>query len=447
MIELRLSEAAKFIGGAFEGIDKAFRGVSTDTRKIRENELFIALKGLNFNGNDFVNEAFTKGAAGCIVGYEKKKDKQSIFVDDTRIALGKLAYYWREEMPSKIIAITGSNGKTSLKELLASCISIKANTLSTEGNLNNDIGLPLMLLKLNSSYEFSVLEMGANRPKEIEYLVNLANPHVVVINNAAIAHIEGFNDLNGVAKAKGEILQGRVAPKYAILNYDDAYFSLWNEMAINSEVISFGLNSKAMIYAKNIQIQKEFSHFHLILPDDSIDIRLKLPGNHNIMNACAAGAVMYSLGRSSREIKEGLEKVSSVTGRLQLMDSRSGHTIINDSYNANPTSTVAAIEYLKSMSNKKIFVFGDMKELGDNSNDMHAVIGEKARNMGIDYLYAVGEMTKYTVKEFGNNGFWFTSIDELIANLRSMMRDNKNMSILVKGSRSMRMERVVSQIV
>jgi len=447
MIELRLSEAAKFIGGNFEGTDKIFRGVNTDTREIKKDELFIALKGLNFNGNDFINEAFTKGAAGCIANYEKEKDKQSIFVDDTRVALGKLAYCWREEMPSKVIAITGSNGKTSLKELLASCISIKANTLSTEGNLNNDIGLPLMLLKLNSSHEFAVLEMGANHPKEIEYMVGLANPHVVVINNAATSHIEGFIDLNGVAKAKGEILQGKVAPKYAILNYDDAYFDLWNEMAANSKVISFGLSSKAMIYAKNIQIQKEFSCFHLMLPDDSIDIRLQLHGNHNVMNACAAGAVMYSLGRSSREIKEGLERVSSVTGRLQLMDTRSGHTIINDSYNANPTSTVAAIEYLKSMRDKKIFVFGDMKELGDNSSEMHAFIGEKAKNMGIDYLYAVGEMTKYTVKQFGDNGFWFASIDKLIANLRPMLREKKNMNILVKGSRSMRMERVVSQIV
>jgi len=447
MIELKLSEVAKFVGGTFEGVDKSFRGVSTDTRKIRENELFIALKGLNFNGNDFIDDAFKKGAAGCIVDYKKEKDKQNIFVEDTRIALGKLAYCWREEMSSKIIAITGSNGKTSLKELMASCISIKANSLSTEGNLNNDIGLPLMLLELNSSHEFAVLEMGANRPKEIEYLVNIANPDVVVINNASAAHLEGFVDLNGVAKAKGEILQGRVAPKYAILNYDDAYFNLWKEMAFNSKVISFGINSKAMIYPRNIKIQKEFSSFHLVLPDDSIDVRLKLPGNHNVMNACAAGAIMYSLGRPSKEIKEGLERVSSVAGRLQLMHSRSGHTIINDSYNANPTSTVAAIEYLKSMNNKKIFVFGDMKELGDNSSNMHAVIGEKVKNMGIDYIYAVGEMTKYTVREFGDNGFWFASIDELIVNLHSVMRENRNMSILVKGSRSMRMERVVTEIV
>ena len=165
------------------------------------------------------------------------------------------------------------------------------------------------------------------------------------------------------------------------------------------------------------------------------------------MNACAAGAVMYSLGRSIKEIKEGLERVSSVAGRLQLMNSRSGHTIINDSYNANPNSTIAAMGYLKSMNNKKIFVFGDMKELGDNSGNMHAVIGEKAKNLGIDYIYAVGEMTKYTVRKFGDNGFWFASIDELIVNLHSVMRDNKNMSILVKGSRSMRMERVVTAIV
>jgi UDP-N-acetylmuramoyl-tripeptide--D-alanyl-D-alanine ligase len=449
MIKLSLSEAVDHMDGEFYGKDRYFYGVSTDSREINPDELFFALRGPSFNGNKFSGQALMKNAAACVIDDKNFQSNETILVENTEIALGKLAKTWRQKVTAKIIAITGSNGKTSVKEILNNCLSIPAKVLSTDGNLNNHIGLPIMLLRLDESHEYSILEMGANHPKEIDYLVNLTDPFVVVINNAGPAHLEGFIDIKGVAEAKGEILQGKLPPKYACLNYDDKYYDLWCEMAKNSSVISFGFNPKASVFAKDIEVNlaDHVSSFTLVLPDSSTNIKLPALGKHNIMNACAAASVMHSLSMPIKSIKLGLEAPLSVPGRLNFLKGIRNHCVIDDSYNANPTSTNAAIDLLATMKDYKCLVMGDMKELGKDSIEMHSLVGIKAKESRIDELLAIGDMTKYSVEEFGGNGYWFKTINELLCHLHKLIEDTPKMNILVKGSRSMRMDKVIKEII
>lgn len=447
MISMKLTEIAKSLNGEFNGSDQIIKGVSIDTRSIKKDELFFAVKGPNFDGNDYASEALNKGASAAIIDNPDISNKQKILVSNAKSALGELARLWKHKLSSQIIAVTGSNGKTTLKEILGNCLSVNHKTFSTKGNFNNDIGLPLMILEINNSYEFAVLEMGANKEHEIEHLVEIASPDIVVINNAALAHLDGFINIDGVARAKGEILQGSKSPNFAILNRDDNYFDLWSNMGKQSEIISFGSDSKAMVYPKNIVLEKNHCSFDLNCPHGSETINLNLPGMHNIINACAASAVMYSLSKDISEIKKGLESVTPVTGRLEFISLASGHEIINDTYNANPKSTLAAIDYLKVNSNTRVFVFGDMLELGINKEQMHNMIGEKLNEADIDYLFGFGGMAKYTVNQFDNHGLWYEDINLLIKDLKELMLEGNDMTILVKGSRSMRMERVIQEII
>ncbi|MDA9108867.1 UDP-N-acetylmuramoyl-tripeptide--D-alanyl-D-alanine ligase [Woeseiaceae bacterium] len=449
MIKLSLSEAVDCMDGKFYGKDRNFYGISIDSREVNRDELFFSLRGPNFNGNKFSEHALMKNAAASVIDDKNFQTNKTILVENTQIALGKLAKAWRQKVTAKIIAITGSNGKTSVKEILNNCISISAKVLSTDGNLNNHIGLPMMLLRLDESYEYSILEMGANHPKEIDYLVNLTDPFIVVINNAGPAHLEGFTDIKGVAKAKGEILQGKLPPKYACLNYDDKYYDLWCEMAKYSSVISFGFNPKASVFAKDIEVNlaDHISSFTLVLPDSSTNIELPVVGKHNIMNACAAAAVMYSLSMPIKSIKQGLEIPLTVPGRLNFLKGIGNHCVIDDSYNANPTSTNAAIDLLSTMKDYKCLVMGDMKELGKDAIEMHSLIGLKAKESGVDRFLGIGDMMKYSVKEFGDNGYWFNTVDQLLCHLHKLIEDAPKMNILVKGSRSMRMDKIIKEII
>jgi UDP-N-acetylmuramoyl-tripeptide--D-alanyl-D-alanine ligase len=443
MIDLKLSEIAISINGDFCGEDKIIKGVSTDTRTIKKDQLFIGLRGPNFNGNEFINVAKKNGAAACVVDSNIVNDIQTIHVKDTKLALGDLARVWRKRLSSVFIGITGSNGKTTLKEMVSTCFSQNHKTFNTAGNYNNDIGMPLMILDMNNTYEYAVLEMGASKPGDIKYLVDVAYPDVVLINNAAPAHLDGFKSINGVANAKGEILQGKVTPKFAILNHDDSFYNLWAEMASNSEIMTFGSNSDAMIYPERITLEKNYSSFDLRTPKGSINIHLKLLGMHNILNACAAAAVLLSQSKTLSEIKNGLEATTPVSGRLVIKESQHGHEIIDDSYNSNPKSMSVAIEFLRKRDKTKVFVMGDMLELGKEKESLHKELGKKLNDADIDYLFGIGELTKHAVDSFKNNGFWYEDIDCMIEDIASMMLKNREMSILVKGSRSMKMERVV----
>jgi UDP-N-acetylmuramoyl-tripeptide--D-alanyl-D-alanine ligase len=449
MIKLSLSEAANHMDGEFYGSDRDFHGINTDSRNINPDELFFAIRGPTFNGNKFSEQALMKNAAACVIDDKNFQSNETILVENTQIALGKLANAWRQRMTAKITAITGSNGKTSVKEILNNCLSISAKILSTDGNFNNHIGLPIMLLRLDESHEYGILEMGANHPREIDYLVNLTDPFIVLINNAGPAHLLGFRDINGVAKAKGEILQGKLPPKYACLNYDDKYYDLWCDMAKKSTVVSFGFNPNASVFAKDIEVNlvDRISSFTLVLPESSTNIELPVLGKHNIMNTCAAAAVMYCLGMPIKNIKLGLEAPVIVPGRLNFLKGINNHCVIDDSYNANPTSTNAAIDLLATMKDYKCLVMGDMKELGKDAIEMHSLIGSKAKELKIDQLLAVGDMMKYSIKEFGDNGYWFKTIDDLLCHLHKLIEDTPKMNILVKGSRSMRMDKVIKEII
>lgn len=444
MMVSTLSSAAEYMHGILKGEDVTFRGVSTDTRSLRPGELFVALHGPNFDGAAFLEQAAKSNAAGAVVAQKFDAELPTIVVDDTMKALGELAASWAAQMPATVIGITGSNGKTTLKELLASCLSMNAETLATHGNLNNEIGVPLMLLRMSDRHRYAVIEMGANHPGEIGYLSALASPKIVAITNAAPAHLEGFGSVEGVAKAKGEILTGSPRPASAILNADDDYFEFWKSEAGDSEVISFGLSAEADVRASHIAPTDDGSEFTLHMPDMQLDVRLALAGKHNVLNACAAAAIASTLGIGETQIRKGLESVAPVGGRLQSVESASGAVLFDDSYNANPVSVQAAAEFLAAQDGESWLVLGDMAELGGDAELLHAHTGWVIREAGVTNLLATGPLSQKTVESFGEGGRWFESIDGL--NNELQRRISEGDVVLVKGSRSMGMERVVQAL-
>ena len=439
-----LSAAADSMHGQLLGNDRIFDGVSTDTRTLREGELFVALEGPNFDGGDYVSQAKEKGAAAAVVGSQVEGDLAQITVGDTKLALGQLGAAWRRDKSAVVIGITGSNGKTTLKELTAACLSQAAPTIATAGNLNNDIGMPLMLTRIDETHRYAVLEMGANHAGEINYLTSLAEPDVVAITNAAAAHLEGFGSIEGVAKAKGEILRAKSRPGVAILNADDDYFEYWSAMVADIDVIGFGIQAQTDVRASDIVADGGGSNFQLHLYDTRIDVRLSLPGQHNIRNACAAAAIAVALGVASEQIRSGLESVKPVAGRLQPKRGLYGATLFDDSYNANPLSVIVAAEFLAGLEGQSWLVLGDMGELGANTARLHQEVGAAVKKAGVNQLFATGELSRNVTDAFGDHASWFDSVDTLIDALRVSITSDVN--VLVKGSRFMRMERVVAAL-
>ena len=445
MIEGTLAAAAHIMNGTLLGTDRSYAGVSTDTRMLGQDELFFALQGPNFDGGAFVSAAAERSAAAAVLCEAVDVDIPQITVDDTRLALGTLAASWRQRMPAKVIGITGSNGKTTVKAILANCLSQSAETLATRGNLNNDIGMPLMLLSLSEKHRYAVIEMGANHPGEIAYLTSLARPDVVLITNAAPAHLEGFGDLDGVASAKGEILQGDVSPVFVVLNADDPYFAYWNSLLSGDTVISFGVEANASVFATDVEADGDLMIFNLHIHAEEIPIRLPLAGIHNVSNACAAAAVLHGLGMDGKQIRQGLESVQAVSGRLQPVERITSVTVYDDSYNANPQSVIAAAEFLAAQPGHNWLVLGDMGELGEDEVLLHKAVGRAAKRLGIDRILATGKLSKNTVKTFGNGAQWYESIDGLVEELQRTATEDTN--ILIKGSRFMEMERVVEALI
>lgn len=439
-----LRQAADSMQGVLQGDDRGFGGVSTDTRTIRDGELFFALQGPNFDGRDYVRVAREAGAAGAVVGKQVGEDIAQITVDDAKAALGRFGAAWRNEHDATVIGVTGSNGKTTLKELIAACLSRKAPTLATHGNLNNDIGMPLMLARIDETHRYAVLEMGANHAGEIAYLTALASPDVVVITNAAAAHLEGFGSVDGVARAKGEILLGEKRPRAAVLNADDRYFDFWTSQARDTRCISFGFTETADVRADNITAAASNTTFTLHIDGDCVAVELPLVGVHNVRNACAAAAVAHALDIDIDDISAALKSVNPVAGRLQPVHGLNDATLFDDSYNANPLSVVAAAEFLAALPGESWLVLGDMKELGDDAAELHREVGEAVRTSGVNRLFAYGDLAASAAEGFGERARWFASLDTLVDELSKEM--NSDVTVLVKGSRSMRMERVVDAL-
>jgi UDP-N-acetylmuramoyl-tripeptide--D-alanyl-D-alanine ligase len=441
---MTLAAAASVLHGTLHGIDAEFSGVSTDTRTLRRGDLFVALVGPQFDGHGFVNDAAGKGAVGALVSRTLEAGMATVQVADTRLSLGQLGAHWRRQFQIPVIAVTGSNGKTTVKNMIAAILGETGPVLATQGNLNNDIGVPLTLLRLKPGDRHAVIEMGMNHPGEIDYLTKLACPTIALINNAAAAHLAGLGSVEAVARAKGEIYAGLPADGIAVVNADDAYADLWRTLATPHRVITFGLDRPADISAE-FELDAGGSTIHLKTPNGGISMRLSLLGRHNVLNALAASSASLAAGVSLADIQAGLEKLKSVSGRLEVKRGRNGARVLDDTYNANPGSLAAGVEVLKAAAGERVLVLGDMGELGEAARDIHRRVGLLAKNLGIEHLYAVGELTQNAVAAFGQGAQHFDNHEALITSLRNVLHDG--MTVLVKGSRLMKMERVVAGIV
>jgi len=441
---MTLATAAQVLHGTLHGIDAVFTGVSTDTRTIARGDLFVALVGPRFDGHGFVNEAASKGATGALVSRALEASIATLQVADTRLGLGQLAAHWRRQFRIPVIAVTGSNGKTTVKNMIAAILAETGPGLATQGNLNNDIGVPLTLLRLKPGDRHTVIEMGMNHPGEIEYLTTLTGPTIALINNAAAAHLAGLGSVEAVARAKGEIYAGLATDGIAIVNADDTYADLWRTLAAPHRVITFGLDRPADVSAE-CELDAGGSTIHLKTPHGGISMRLSLLGRHNVMNALAASSASLAAGVGLADIQAGLEKLKSVSGRLEIKRGRNGARVLDDTYNANPGSLAAGVEVLKAASGERVLVLGDMGELGEAARDIHRRVGLLAKSLGIEHLYAVGELTQDAVEAFGKGARHFASHEALVESLREVL--HADMTVLVKGSRLMKMERVVAGII
>ena len=450
---MMMSQVARALNATLHGNDVLMTGVSKDTRDINVGDLYVALKGERFDGHQFIESANSSGAVGALVSDlqidEKKYDIPQVKVDDTRLALGRLAAHWcqqwrKKSSTGKLIGITGSNGKTSVKEMCRKILTDSVGepaVLSTKGNLNNDIGLPMMLLELEAKHEFAVIEMGANHIGEIDYLTSIAKPDVAIVNNVGPAHLEGFGSLENTAKTKAEIFNGLSKQGIAVINLDDAFASYWQKFCEDKKVCSFSMqHEQADVFAKKIADNRYF----IVTEQEKFELSLKVPGKHNVMNALAATAATLSVGVPLSSIVNSLSEFENITGRLTTSFSDMGYRVIDDTYNANPLSVSAAIDVLAGLPGNRILVLGDMGELGESANKMHADVGCKAKEAGVDSLYATGELSVDTVKSFGENGFHFRTKKELVSALQEKLTEND--IVLVKGSRSAAMEEVVERI-
>jgi UDP-N-acetylmuramoyl-tripeptide--D-alanyl-D-alanine ligase len=442
---MRLSEAALLLAGELTGEDVSFTGINTDTRSLTAGELFVALQGPHFDGHDFVIKAREQGAAGAIVSRFIADALPQVLVADTRLALGRLSAAWRGRFSGTVIALTGSNGKTTVKEMIRSILAVKHNVLATKGNLNNDIGVPLTLSRLgNESY--AVIEMGANHQGEIAYLCQLARPDVTLITNAGSAHLEGFGGLDGVAKGKGEIFQGLGPHGVAIVNRDDAYADYWINLIGQRRFIDFGLDRPAQV--QGYIVDASCNRIQLTFEKQSLTFELPLPGDHNVRNALAAAAVALAVGVSLADIQQGLLEIKPVGGRLQVFSGHQGCTLIHDAYNANPSSLAAALATVGAANATKWLVLGDMTELGAQAEVCHEEAGIQARKAGFQRCYGTGSLSRHTVTGFGQGGTHCETVETLIETLREAVASvTSKPTLLIKGSRSMRMEQVVEALV
>lgn len=446
---MMMSEIARALNVEMIGQDVAVKNVGTDSRSITKDQLFVAIKGERFDGNGYAAEALTLGAAAALISDSSVKASPAVLVKDTRVALGALAHHWRQKFDLPVVAVTGSSGKTTVKDMLASILNIaKGDVLATQGNLNNDIGMPLTLLNIRTEHTSAVIEMGMNHLGEIRYLTNIACPQVAVVNNAGTAHIGELGSREAIAEAKGEIFEGLTEDGIAVINADDDFADYWRSLVSGKKVITFGLAKGADVTA---QYESGNRHIQMKLktPTGEVQVKLSVLGEHNVSNALAASAVAVALGVSNADIADGLSQFTGVQGRLNSLVGNHGAVVIDDTYNANPDSMKAAIDVLANQrvkgSDALIFVMGDMGELGAIDEAMHAEVGAYAKQKDIPVFYSFGKSSQFASKAFGTTGQHFDTLESLISAINNQMHEGA--CVLVKGSRFMKMERVVSAIV
>ena len=448
-----LKEAAAAVGGELHGSPVRFSGVTTDSRRVSAGDLFVALAGERFDGNDYVADAAVRGAVAAItqrvVGAGMPLPQ--VVVADTRMALGRLAAHWRGRFSLPLVALTGSNGKTTVKEMLAAILAAhcgdRAPVLATEGNLNNDIGMPLTLLRLREHHRYAVIEMGMNHEGEIAYLTRIARPAVAIVNNAHRAHVGILGSLEAIARAKGEVYAGLGPTGIAVINEDDAFASYWKSLngrassplGVSRRIVTFGLAESA-----DVRATVDGRQLRVVTPVDAFAVALQVAGEHNVRNAIAACAAAHALEIPPRAMQAGLASFAGVPGRLQRRSGPAGATVIDDSYNANPESMKAALRVLAAEPGRRVFVMGDMGELGAESPGLHAEVGACAREQGIDALFALGADSAAAVTAFGKGARHFEDIAGILEAARR--EAEAGTTLLVKGSRFMRMERVADAL-
>lgn len=442
MLQMTLQQAATILGlNTTEQSSTLFSGISIDTRTLTPGNLFVAIHGERVDGHAFLAQAAQQGASAALVETRVDSTLPQLVVPDVVAALGQLSAHWRQQFQLPVIAVTGSNGKTTVKNMIAAimtaaCHDDANHVLATQGTLNNHLGLPLTLSRLTAEHQYAVIEMGMNHFGEIAYLTHLTRPDVAVITNAGPSHLEGVGDLAGVARAKGEIFEGLAAKGIAILNRDDAFFDYWQQLIPDHRYITFGQHAEANVRCSTVQGQH-----YLHTPVGDIAVRLPLLGAHNLLNMQAAAAACIAINIDLIAIKQGLEALKAAPGRMQVHRLANDVVIIDDTYNANPLSLTAAIDALNDFAGKKILVLADMKELGPEAKTIHLEMGDKIRDAGIDYLFTYGELSAHTAQRFGDGAYHFNEQHKLLNALKPFLYNPT--TILIKGSRSMHMEKVV----
>jgi UDP-N-acetylmuramoyl-tripeptide--D-alanyl-D-alanine ligase len=441
---MRLSAVAVWTRGHLLGTDAEVLGVAIDSRQVRRGDLFVAIAGEHVDGHDYLSAAAARGASGALVTHKVDCALPQVLVANATLALGDLASAVRAQRDVRVVGITGSNGKTTVKTLTAAILRRHGRTHISGGNHNNELGLPLSVLAMPLDAEFAVFEMGAGKPGDIAYLAGIARPDIGVVTLIAPAHLERMGSVEGVAETKGALYQALPADGVAVINADDAFAAFFAGLAGTRAVMRFGLTHPAEVTARDIRASEDGSQFVLVTPQGEAAVSLPLPGRHNVRNALAAAAVALALEVPLATIVAGLAATEGVPGRLQRRQTRGGWVLIDDTYNANPGSMAAAIDTLLLAHGERWLVLGDMAELGSDARALHAALGQRAREAGVDRLFAVGPLGVATVAAFGAQGEHFADQAALIAALRAQL--HAGVTCLFKGSRSAGMERVLAAL-
>ncbi|WP_064436023.1 UDP-N-acetylmuramoyl-tripeptide--D-alanyl-D-alanine ligase [Pseudoalteromonas neustonica] len=449
MIPMDFDWLANVLATDYQGGNQTIININTDTRTVCDGEVFLALKGPNFDGHKFIQQAKEKGAIAAIVDHAIECDLPQFVVADTRIALGEIGSAVMASVAPKTIAITGSVGKTTVKEMCAAILASHGDVLATKGNFNNDIGVPLTLLRLEPHHQYAVIELGANHIGEIAYTAAMTKPDVAVVCNVAAAHIEGFGSLEGVATAKGEIYDGLKEHGVAIVNCDSEFSDRWLNKLQGRNIKCFSSSEKLDIWAEDISLDEQaHASFFICTKEKRVPVRLALPGRHNVANALIATALTSEFGVSFENIAAALGSMGEVKGRVNIIKVSDTLTVIDDTYNANVQSVKAAIDLLSDIQGQRILAFGDMGELGEDARMYHQQVGEYAKQKGIDELYTLGVLSKYASDEFEKPNRHFSSRDQLLLQLQAgLANTSQKTTIVVKGSRSSRMELLVQDLV
>ena len=440
-----LAQFAACGGGELRGSDREFAQVLIDSRRIAAGDLFCALPGTRTDGHAFVGQAAAAGAAAALVSQPVPAPLAQIVVPDVAQSLIQAARAWRGAFRGPLIGVAGSNGKTTTKEMLAAILGLRGPCLATLGNLNNQLGVPLTLMRLTPQHVSAVIEMGANRAGDVEELAAMAAPAIGLITNAGAEHLEGFGSLEGVARAEGEMVAALKPEGVAIINADDPFAALWRAMT-RARVVSFGLGAEADVRAADLSLNADergfVTRFTMHTPVGSVPVELALAGRHNIHNALAAAAAAIAAGATLAQVAAGLASMRAVDGRLQFRSARAGAWLIDDSYNANPSSVQAALDVLAELPGRRWLVLGDMAELGEHSEGSHREMGVLARKAGIERLYSFGSLAALAAESFGAGAERFDDMAQLGAALGAAMQGD--VRLLVKGSRVNRLERLVA---